>query len=509
MRLLKRSPSGKFCLTKNFDEDIPKYAILSHTWGSNDDEVNYEDFKQGTASCKAGYAKIEFCGEQAARDGLDYFWVDTCCIDKSSSTELQQSISSMFRWYRDAAKCYVYLADVSSSDSDDHDRSNSPAWVSEFCRSRWFQRGWTLQELIAPRAVIFFDQNGARLGDKEILIQHICELTGIAETALLGQKSLQDFNFSERYDWAIGRETKYGEDWAYCLQGIFGVCFSPLYTEGKDKAVSRLVEEIKKDQLGIEIQRPVIGMFTALKHQIHSSCSLHFIDAEKHDQILNPLVLDIALLETKIFFGQVKEKDDRHRSKIINNAQTLTANDIWVSAMQSTFIAFLQQILVSIFFPSYIRDQLNRQLDLSSTILSRAIDSNKRIASDLRHDKETVQETLSKLNKVQDFIRVVIEPDGGQLRGSSTQGIQQQDAECAKLRYEGEKLSTQVQELKVSLQETNAQVEAQEIHATNGAQKYERVRDDVDRNRREYANRTLLQEIWAWIKWLMTLGSGN
>src|ERR1700743_2617322 len=116
MRLLKLNDTGEFGLTKYFvSDDIPHYAILSHTWGADTEEVSFKDMMDGTSKRKTGYDKIRFCGEQAERDGLQYFWIDTCCIDKSSSAELQEAINSMFRWYRDSAKCYVYMADVKSS----------------------------------------------------------------------------------------------------------------------------------------------------------------------------------------------------------------------------------------------------------------------------------------------------------------------------------------------------------------------------------------------------------
>jgi hypothetical protein len=104
----------EFALSEElYGEDIPPYAILSHTWGRNGDEVTFKDLIDGTGKSKPGFKKIRFGGEQARLDGLRYIWLDTCCIDKSSSAELQEAINSMFRWYRDAAKCYVYLADVS------------------------------------------------------------------------------------------------------------------------------------------------------------------------------------------------------------------------------------------------------------------------------------------------------------------------------------------------------------------------------------------------------------
>jgi hypothetical protein len=123
MRLLKYSPGSEFAVTENLpDNENLKYAILSHTWGS--EEVTFEDLKNGTGKNKAGLRKIRFCAEQAVRDGLRYFWVDTCCIDKPNNTELQEAINSMFRWYRDAAKCYVYLDDVSTPTGDAADRSS-------------------------------------------------------------------------------------------------------------------------------------------------------------------------------------------------------------------------------------------------------------------------------------------------------------------------------------------------------------------------------------------------
>ena len=112
MRLLQRSKHGDISLTRDMTANIPAYAILSHTWGLEQDEVTFSDMNSSAAQKKAGYGKLRFCSEQAAKDGLQYFWVDTCCIDKSSSAELSEAINSMFRYYRQASKCYVYLADV-------------------------------------------------------------------------------------------------------------------------------------------------------------------------------------------------------------------------------------------------------------------------------------------------------------------------------------------------------------------------------------------------------------
>jgi hypothetical protein len=170
MRLLHSENSG-FTFTNDFigHDKIPPYAILSHTWGPVNEEVTFEDIVEGTGKVKPGYEKIRFCGEQARQDGLLYFWIDTCCIDKSNNAELSRSINSMFRWYRNATRCYVYLSDVSSSSIGSNPLRNPRPWESDFRKSRWFTRGWTLQELLAPASVEFFSRERKRLGDKSSL----------------------------------------------------------------------------------------------------------------------------------------------------------------------------------------------------------------------------------------------------------------------------------------------------------------------------------------------------
>ena len=121
MRLLKLDSPGKLSLTKDLLYDVPPYAILSHTWGADEDEVTFSDLEHGSGKSKTGgYAKLRFCGEQARKDGIEYFWVDTCCINKANHAELSEAITSMFRWYRDAVKCYVYLSDVSARKGDNN-----------------------------------------------------------------------------------------------------------------------------------------------------------------------------------------------------------------------------------------------------------------------------------------------------------------------------------------------------------------------------------------------------
>ncbi|KAL6703449.1 hypothetical protein ACN47E_009623 [Coniothyrium glycines] len=257
MRLLHTTSEERFEWTEHSGaKNIPPYAILSHTWEEGQ-EVTFADLKDlervvdAEARLKRGYQKLRFCAEQAKQDGLNYFWVDTCCIDKANNTELSEAINSMFRWYQKASKCYVYLSDVESNITE----SNSNA-VS-FRQSRWFTRGWTLQELLAPLSVEFFSKDGARLGDKGSLQHIIHEVTKIPTEALSGS-NLSDFNVTERFSWAGNRETTREEDSAYCLLGIFGIYMPLIYGEGKDHAMKRLhkkVQEASEDIGGAVIGR--------------------------------------------------------------------------------------------------------------------------------------------------------------------------------------------------------------------------------------------------------------
>jgi hypothetical protein len=243
MRLLQRNNSGKYSLTEFVGKAIPRYAILSHTWGADHEEVTLADLEKDTGTSKAGYRKLEFCANQAAEHGLRFFWVDTCCIDKSSSAELTEAINSMFAWYRDAARCYVYLPNVPIASLT----SDPPAqqdWYPAFQQSRWFKRGWTLQELVAPKSVEFFSAEGQRLGDKYSLLQELRSITGISIEALQGSP-LDGFSVDERMSWVGQRKTKREEDMAYSLLGIFDVHMPLIYGEGRKKAFARLQKEIK------------------------------------------------------------------------------------------------------------------------------------------------------------------------------------------------------------------------------------------------------------------------
>lgn len=221
-------------LREFIDGQAPPYAILSHTWGT--EEVTLNDLQAEKLEDKSGYLKIHNLCVQAQRDGFDFAWCDTCCIDKSSSAELSESINSMFRWYRAADICYAYLCDVSNIQGRFED---------EFRRSRWFQRGWTLQELIGPKIVKFYGQDWIELGTKSDLEDELVQITGIPRAVLAWPWTLQSYSIATRMSWASDRVTTRVEDEAYSLLGIFDVNMPLVYGEGRN-AFRRLQEELIK-----------------------------------------------------------------------------------------------------------------------------------------------------------------------------------------------------------------------------------------------------------------------
>lgn len=208
-----------------------EYAILSHRWmANNDDEVLFDDIMAGHARKKPGFSKIEGTARQARKDGYDWIWIDTCCIDKRSSAELTESINSMYVWYKDACCCYAYLHDIEPG-------------LHTICKSDWFDRGWTLQELIAPIDVKFFNRKWEFLGTRDKLAGVLWQRTGIHFEVLQGKSGTQDYSVAQKMSWAATRKTTRPEDMAYCLLGIFDVNMVPMYGEG-EKAFIRLQEEI-------------------------------------------------------------------------------------------------------------------------------------------------------------------------------------------------------------------------------------------------------------------------
>ncbi|KAF5519434.1 Vegetative incompatibility protein HET-E-1 [Colletotrichum aenigma] len=226
-----------------FIGDVPPYAILSHTW--ENDEVSLQDLSTTAGRSKKGFKKIEACCAQARRDGFDWAWLDTCCIDKTSSAELSEAINSMFRWYRQARVCYVYLSDLPSQYPGDVDRR-------QFHSVKWFTRGWTLQELIAPRAMEFYDQNWEEIGTKVSLLDLLHDKTGIRRDILDGTTIHTVIPTGERMSWASNRKTTRQEDLAYCLLGIFGIHMPLLYGEGSQSFI-RLQQEILRTSEDLSI----------------------------------------------------------------------------------------------------------------------------------------------------------------------------------------------------------------------------------------------------------------
>ena len=251
-----------------FDSQIPRYAILSHRWGAH--EVSFKEMRKGTAVHVSGMAKIDnFCRLAAAR-GFDWAWIDTCCIDKRSSAELSEAINAMFKWYQRSSQCYVHLSDVEySSDELQLIRERKDAarlfedgspLSAKFRKSSWFTRGWTLQELLAPRKskVFFFDANWNEIGSLPQLARDVSGITGIEES-FMGFKSFRsskewiaglpvraDASVAKRMSWVSRRQTSREEDMAYCLLGLFDVNMSLLYGEGAERAFYRLQLEIMK-----------------------------------------------------------------------------------------------------------------------------------------------------------------------------------------------------------------------------------------------------------------------
>lgn len=238
MRLLKATsindPSGLELV--NFSpSSVPPYAILSHTWGH--EEVLLEHVLNRTADQRAAYQKCRYACEQALDDGFEYVWIDTCCIDKSSSAELSEAINSMFDWYHGSAVCYAYVQDYQAEKGG----------CGALSDSKWFTRGWTLQELLAPTRVLFYAAGWNEVGTRNDLARDLARSTKININILTGRRPADTASVANRMGWAAHRETSRPEDLAYCLMGIFNVNMPLLYGEGMSKAFFRLQEEIMKD----------------------------------------------------------------------------------------------------------------------------------------------------------------------------------------------------------------------------------------------------------------------
>jgi hypothetical protein len=243
--------SSTLQLEEFFGARTPPYAILSHTWAK--EEVSYDEMQEAreTLRHKAGFKKIKHFCELAKRYGFSYAWVDSCCIDKRSSAELSEAINSMYTWYRDAGICMVYLVDVPGRTEQTIGQPSTQ--IEAFKKSRWFTRGWTLQELIASSRRQFFASDWSMIDDivpsghvGHDFVDLISDITHISEVILRDRDKLQSFCVAERISWAAHRQTTRPEDAAYSLMGLFNVNMPILYGEGVRSAFRRLQDEIIK-----------------------------------------------------------------------------------------------------------------------------------------------------------------------------------------------------------------------------------------------------------------------
>ncbi|KZL85944.1 het domain-containing protein [Colletotrichum incanum] len=218
------------------------YGILSHTWDGNN-EVSFQEWiacdTDPEVREKSGYLKVVNACSKTRDDGLNYLWADTNCIDKTSSAELSEAINSMFSWYEHAAVCIIYLADVEWEDGL-IDKVHAHKSL-QFQNSRWFTRGWTLQELLAPRKAFFFTKEWIEIGTKSELKFPISKITGIDVTYLAESRKIWTASTAA----SSKHQTTRDEAMAYCLLGIFDISMPLIYGEGS-KAFLRLQEEIIK-----------------------------------------------------------------------------------------------------------------------------------------------------------------------------------------------------------------------------------------------------------------------
>ncbi|PMD63131.1 uncharacterized protein K444DRAFT_610007 [Hyaloscypha bicolor E] len=336
-----------------FDEREALYAILSHRWGQEEVSLQewnrvqeiearmrtitthhafkaprhendyyheslreqYYELEEEKAAVrkKTGYSKIVSCIEMARNQKISrgekvhscsFVWIDTCCIDKTSNAELSEAINSMFRWYHNALVCLVYLADVPTNLGQDE-------MESKIRKSNWFERGWTLQELLAPRTVCFFDQGWKFLFNKEQKCALLENITHIDRNILRGFDMSRACT-AKKMSWAASRTTTRKEDIAYCLLGIFDVNMPLLYGEG-DKAFARLQEEIIRQSGDLSIF--AWGYNSSGTHGIHgifAPSPAYFIGCYNlHGLRSSQAVISMANITLSVKLSYLRPKTDR------------------------------------------------------------------------------------------------------------------------------------------------------------------------------------------------------
>lgn len=403
MRLIHTT---EFYLQEFFDLQLPEYAILSHCW--TECEVQYRDYAQDTLRnpqakaskellecCRTARKKIFDACALARKEGLNWVWVDTCCIDKSSSAELSEAINSMFSWYSKANVCFVFLSDFHGY--------RSAVMTQDLKACRWFSRGWTLQELLAPRRVLFYNSGIQCIGDRETLATQISSVTGIPLCYLDLSSPIQNSSIAQRMSWASKRSTTRIEDMAYCLLGLFDVNMPLLYGEGTkafqrlqqaiiaqsdDETIFAWISDTKGDQRGILANAPSEFARTGHIRPIHfenkcppptiTSRGLQIQYAYAHplasiwdkgcESVLGqPVSLRlfwkfmrgqrVSLDEQKIFLRLdcVSTDDEGHNSWIGIPLRRDVSTGNWYREDAATLLQTKQQRLPKTLFPSYVR----------------------------------------------------------------------------------------------------------------------------------------------------------
>ncbi|THU90968.1 HET-domain-containing protein [Dendrothele bispora CBS 962.96] len=252
------------------EREIPHYAIISHRWGN--EEVGLQEFRRPTRQTKRklGYRKIFNACEQARLDNLDYLWIDTCCINQEDQGDVHRNIKSMFAYYQNSRVCYAYLFDILGPGND-------------LGSSQWFDRAWTLQELLAPPDVFFFTCSWLYIGRRSQRSREIGNVTGIPHTVLRGDVRVQEIDVAERMSWSILRESTRPQDRAYCLLGILGVSIEPDYTENVLEAFNRLQDAFVKkypDEVGELGGGTIKDLFNMLVNQSYHARGIKMKEAD-------------------------------------------------------------------------------------------------------------------------------------------------------------------------------------------------------------------------------------
>ncbi|KAG6330507.1 hypothetical protein ID866_8581 [Astraeus odoratus] len=323
---------------RQLDDNGSDYAILSHRWGN---EVEYREMiklsklkNRDDVRSRDGYQKLLHCCKQAEKDGFQLLWIDTCCIDKSSSAELSEAIDSMYQWYGNSKVCYVYLHDVEGDSfpkkRDEENFGKSNGWPE------WFSRGWTLQELIAPRDVKFFNKNWQSIGDKRSHVSTLHSITRVPFHVLTDGLFGSCSNAAQILSWAANRKTTRVEDKAYSLLGLLGVHMPMSYGEGKS-AFKRLQLEIIRQSndhtifaWDLQVERPrttgVLADDPSLFRNCHDIVRLEFDEITEEDKHLLPEQ------------GKSNMTDDGVRTSIITNAGILVSLPVISYSMNPSLV---------------------------------------------------------------------------------------------------------------------------------------------------------------------------